>query len=193
MGFVELLLIAVGLAMDSFTVSICKGLGMRKVNVKTAVVLALFMGGFQALMPLIGWILGSQFLEYIEPIDHWIAFVLLAIIGGKMIYEAIRGDDDDEEESAENAEKINLGEFTMLGIATSIDALTMGVSFAALSVNIWEAITLIGVVAFAFSFAGVYVGYYTGSRWRKPASITGGCILILIGVKVLLEHLGIIA
>ena len=135
MGIVELFLIAVGLSMDAFAVSVCKGLGMKRINFKVAVVLALFFGGFQALMPVIGWALGSQFLWLISPIDHWIAFILLAIIGGKMLWVAFHDDEDDSDDSSD-ANVIDLGEYLMLAIATSIDALAMGISFAALSVNI---------------------------------------------------------
>lgn len=191
MGLVELLLIAVGLSMDAFAVSICKGLDMKEVNLKVAVVLALFFGGFQALMPLIGWALGSQFLGIIGPIDHWVAFVLLAVIGGKMLWEAFH--EDAGEGDGKPADRIDLGEFFILAIATSIDALAVGISFAALSVDIVPSVALIGVTTFAFSIAGVFVGNFFGSRYEKPASIVGGVVLILIGSKILLEHLGILA
>lgn len=190
MGIVELLLIAAGLSMDAFAVSICKGLGMKKVNLKVAFVLALFFGGFQALMPLIGWALGSQFLWLISPIDHWIAFVLLAVIGGKMLWEALH--DEEGEDDGKPADKIDLGEFFILAVATSIDALAVGISFAALAVNIVPSILIIGVVTFCFTIAGVFVGNFFGSRYEKPASIVGGAVLILIGLKILLEHLGIL-
>lgn len=186
----ELLLIGVGLSMDAFAVSVCKGLGMRKVNMRTSTVLALFFGGFQALMPLIGWALGSQFLWLIEPIDHWIAFGLLAFIGGKMLVEAVRGEDEEADEG--DAERIDLSEYLMLAIATSIDALAVGISFAALSVQIAPAITLIGVTTFLLTYVGVAVGHFFGARWQRPASIAGGIVLILIGCKILLEHLGIL-
>ena len=188
MGIVELLLIAVGLSMDAFAVSICKGLGMKKVDLKVAVVLALFFGGFQGLMPLIGWTLGSQFLWLIAPVDHWIAFGLLAIIGGKMLWEAFR--DEEGEDDGRPADRIDLGEFFILAIATSIDALAVGISFAALSVDIVPSVLL---VTFAFSVGGVFVGNYFGARYEKLATITGGVVLILIGLKVLLEHLGLLA
>ena len=191
MGLFELLLIAVGLSMDAFAVSICKGLGMKEVNLKVAVVLALFFGGFQALMPLIGWALGSQFLGIIGPIDHWVAFVLLAVIGGKMLWEAFR--EDAGEGDGKPADRIDLGEFLILAIATSIDALAVGISFAALSVDIVPSVALIGVTTFTFSIAGVFVGNFFGSRYEKPASIVGGVVLILIGTKILLEHLGLLA
>lgn len=190
MGIVELLLIAVGLSMDAFAVSICKGLGMKKVNLKVAFVLALFFGGFQALMPLIGWALGSQFLWLISPIDHWIAFVLLAVIGGKMLWEALH--DEEGEDNGKPADKIDLDEFFILAVATSIDALAVGISFAALAVDIVPSILIIGVVTFCFTIAGVFVGNFFGSRYEKPASIVGGVVLILIGLKILLEHLGIL-
>lgn len=190
MGIVELLLIAVGLSMDAFAVSICKGLGMKKINLKVAFVLALFFGGFQALMPLIGWALGSQFLWLISPIDHWIAFVLLAVIGGKMLWEALH--DEEGEDDGKPADKIDLGEFFILAVATSIDALAVGISFAALAVDIVPSILIIGVVTFCFTIAGVFVGSFFGSRYEKPASIVGGVVLILIGLKILLEHLGIL-
>lgn len=190
MGIVELLLIAAGLSMDAFAVSICKGLGMKKVNLKVAFVLALFFGGFQALMPLIGWALGNQFLWLISPIDHWIAFVLLAVIGGKMLWEALH--DEEGEDDGKPADKIDLGEFFILAVATSIDALAVGISFAALAVDIVPSILIIGVVTFCFTIAGVFVGSFFGSRYEKPASIVGGVVLILIGLKILLEHLGIL-
>ncbi len=191
MGIVELFLIAVGLSMDAFAVSVCKGLGMKRINFKVAVVLALFFGGFQALMPVIGWALGSQFLWLISPIDHWIAFILLAIIGGKMLWEAFHDDEDDSDDSSD-ANVIDLGEYLMLAIATSIDALAMGISFAALSVNIVAAASFIGVITFVLTLAGVAVGHFFGARYEKPATIVGGVVLILIGLKVLLEHLGIL-
>ena len=190
MGLVELFLLAVGLSMDAFAVSICKGLGMKKINFKVAVVLGLFFGGFQAGMPLIGWALGSQFLGVIGPIDHWIAFILLAIIGGKRIWEAVAEPDD--EGDGKDPNRIDLGEYLMLAIATSIDALAVGISFAALSVDIVPAVAFIGVTTFAFTIAGVVIGHFFGARYEKPASIVGGVVLILIGLKVLLEHLGIL-
>ena len=190
MGLVELFLLAVGLSMDAFAVSICKGLGMKKINFKVAVVLAIFFGGFQAGMPLIGWALGSQFLGIIGPIDHWIAFVLLAFIGGKMLWEALTEPED--EGDGKDADKIDLGEYLMLAIATSIDALAVGISFAALSVDIVPAVSFIGIITFCFTIAGVVIGHFFGARYEKPATIVGGVVLILIGLKVLLEHLGIL-
>lgn len=190
MGLFELVMIAVGLSMDAFAVAICKGLGMRSLNLRTAVVLALFFGVFQALMPFIGWALGSQFMWLIEPVDHWIAFVLLAFIGGKMIWEAFH---EDEADASEDTSQIDLREFLVLAVATSIDALAAGISFAALSVDIVPSVALIGIITFVLSLIGVAVGHYFGARYQRPASVAGGVVLILIGLKVLLEHLGVLA
>ena len=191
MGFVELFLIGVGLSMDAFAVSICKGLGMSRLNMRQAAVIALFFGGFQALMPLIGWALGSQLAELITPIDHWIAFVLLALIGGKMLWDAFH--EDDEQGGEAKDAKLDLKELLMLAIATSIDALAVGITFAFLQVAIVPSVTIIGVTTFVLSFVGVAVGHFFGARFEKPATIAGGVVLILIGVKILLEHLGVVA
>lgn len=187
MGVAELLLIAVGLSMDAFAVSVCKGLGMRRLNVRVALVLALLFGVFQAGMPVIGWLLGSQFLWLIEPVDHWIAFVLLGFIGGKMILDAVRGED----EESGVVDRVAWGEFLMLAVATSIDALAVGISLAALNVEIVPSVLIIGVVTFVLSLVGVLVGHLFGSRFERPAQIVGGVVLVLIGVKVLLEHVGL--
>ncbi|HJB49269.1 MAG TPA: manganese efflux pump MntP family protein [Candidatus Olsenella excrementigallinarum] len=191
MGIAELLLIAVGLSMDAFAVSICRGLGMHRLNLRTAAVLALFFGCFQALMPLVGWALGSQLMWLIAPVDHWVAFVLLAFIGGKMLWEAFH--EDDEGCGCEDTSAIDLREFLVLAVATSIDALAAGISFAALNVDIVASVSLIGVITFALSFVGVAVGHFFGARYERPASVVGGVVLILIGLKVLLEHLGVLA
>ena len=188
MGFVELFLIAVGLSMDAFAVSICKGLGMQRLNMGQAVVIALFFGGFQALMPVIGWAVGAQFAHFVSTYAHWIAFALLAFVGGKMLWDAFH---EDEGEDA-GPFKLELGDLLMLAIATSIDALAVGVSFAFLDVAIAPSAALIGVTTFVLSLAGVALGHQFGSRWEKPATIVGGIVLILIGVKVLLEGLGIL-
>lgn len=185
----EIFLIGVGLSMDAFAVSVCKGLAMRKVNNSHALVIAVFFGGFQALMPFIGWLAGRNFEKYITSVDHWIAFGLLAIIGGKMLYEAFH-EDDDEVQATDS--KLDIKELVVLAIATSIDALAVGITFAFLSYPIYQSIALIGVTTFVISFAGVYVGNIFGSKYEKGAEIAGGIILILIGVKILLEHLGII-
>lgn len=189
--FVELLLMGVGLAMDAFAVSVCKGLAMRKVNKKQAVIIALFFGGFQALMPFIGWALGIQFESYITSIDHWIAFVLLGFIGGKMIVEAVKPEEDEEIEQMDPP--LDLKQLTILAVATSIDALAVGITFAFLDYPIVEAISIIGVVTFIICIAGVYVGNFFGSKYKNKAEFAGGLILVLLGLKILLSHLGIIA
>ncbi len=190
--FIVLFLMGVGLSMDAFAVSICKGLAMRKVNKKQAFVIGLFFGGFQALMPFIGWALGSQFESYITSIDHWIAFVLLAVIGGKMVKEAVsEKDEDDKVEQMDPP--LDIKEMFILAVATSIDALAVGITFAFLNYPIVEAITIIGITTFVISIIGVYVGNFFGSKYKKRAEIVGGVILILLGVKILLEHLGILA
>lgn len=186
----ELFLIGVGLSMDAFAVSICKGLAMEKVNKKQAVVIGLYFGGFQGLMPLLGWALGISFQQYITSIDHWVAFVLLAFIGGKMIVEAVR--DEDVEEIGEKDLPLNHKELLLLAIATSIDALAVGISFAFLDIPILEAVIIIGCTTFVLSIIGVVVGNFFGTKYKKKAEIAGGIILLLIGLKILLEHLGIL-
>lgn len=183
-------LMGVGLAMDAFAVSICKGLAMRKVNKKQALVIGLFFGGFQALMPFIGWLLGTSFEQYITSVDHWIAFGLLAYIGGKMIYEAIKPDEEDE--IGELDQPLDIKQMFILAIATSIDALAVGITFAFLNYPVVPAITIIGITTFVISIGGVYIGNFFGTRYKKKAEIAGGIILILIGLKILLEHLGIL-
>ena len=184
-------MIGVGLSMDAFAVAICKGLAMPKLDKVQTLVIALFFGGFQALMPFIGWMLGKQFEAYITSFDHWIAFILLAIIGGKMILDVIK-DGDDEEETAVTESKLDIKELFMLAVATSIDALAVGISFAFLQVKIVSAITLIGCTTFCISAIGVFVGHKFGAKYEDKASLVGGVILILIGLKILLEHLGIL-
>ena len=191
MGLLELFILAVGLSMDAFAVSVCKGLSVTKMEPKHALLCGAYFGGFQALMPALGYLLGSQFESMITRIDHWIAFILLAFIGGKMLWEAFTEDED--EGDGEDAEKIDLGEYLILAIATSIDALAVGISFAALSVDIMPAVSLIGITTFIFSVAGVAIGHTFGARYEKPATIVGGVVLIFIGLKILLEHLGILA
>lgn len=190
--FFTLLLMGAGLSMDAFAVSICKGLSMRKVNKKQSLVIGLFFGGFQALMPFIGWLLGSRFEQYITSIDHWIAFILLGFIGGKMVVEAIR-EKDEAVEVRKMDPPLDLKEMFILAIATSIDALAVGITFAFLQVPIVEAVSVIGITTFVISVIGVYVGNFFGNRYKKKAELAGGIILILIGVKILLEHLGILA
>lgn len=184
MGLIELVLIAVGLSMDAFAVSVCKGLAMPKCTFKKVAIVGLWFGGFQALMPAIGYILGAQFQEAIASIDHWIAFVLLALIGGNMIHEAL--DNDEEEADA----SLDVKTMFLLAVATSIDALAIGITFAFLKVNIIPAVCFIGIVTFIISFAGVKIGNVFGARYKNKAEIVGGVILILLGLKILLEHLG---
>ena len=184
MGLIELFLIAVGLSMDAFAVSVCKGLAMPKCTFKKAAIVGLWFGGFQALMPAIGYVLGAQFQETIASIDHWIAFVLLALIGGNMIHEAL--DNDEEEADA----SLDVKTMFLLAVATSIDALAIGITFAFLKVNIIPAVCFIGIVTFIISFAGVKIGNVFGARYKNKAEIVGGIILILLCLKILLEHLG---
>ena len=176
MGLIELFLIAVGLSMDAFAVSVCKGLAMPKCTFKKAAIVGLWFGGFQALMPAIGYVLGAQFQETIASIDHWIAFVLLALIGGNMIHEAL--DNDEEEADA----SLDVKTMFLLAVATSIDALAIGITFAFLKVNIIPAVCFIGIVTFIISFAGVKIGNVFGARYKNKAEIVGGVILILLGL-----------
>ena len=188
MGFLELLLLAVGLSMDAFAVSICKGLSMKKADLKAMSICGVWFGGFQALMPLIGFLLGSLLAEAIEAIDHWVAFILLGIIGINMLKEAFSK--EEEEHDADLSAKAMF----VMAVATSIDALAVGISLAmAGDVNIILAVTLIGVITFALSAMGVKIGNIFGSRFEKKAQMAGGIILILLGTKILLEHLGILA
>lgn len=189
MGYFELFIIGIGLSMDAFSAAVCKGLSMKKLNPRQTLTIAAFFGGFQALMPIIGWFLGKQFERYIVEFDHWIAFVLLAFIGGKMLYDTFRG----EEEDCRN-DSLKISELALMAIATSIDALAVGVTFAFLLANneIFSAISIIGITTFVLSGIGVIIGVFFGSKYKKSAQIFGGCILILMGIKILLEHLGII-
>lgn len=189
MTFIELLLIAIGLSMDAFSVSICKGLTTKKFSWRMALVCGLWFGGFQALMPIIGYYLGAQFQEMIEAYDHWIAFGLLFLIGANMIREAVWGK---KEEGKENG-ALDFKTMFLLAIATSIDALTVGVSFACIQVKLWSSVIIIGITTFLFSVLGVKIGNVFGSKYEKSAGIIGGIILILIGLKILLEHLGVIS
>ena len=186
----ELLIIATGLAMDAFAVSICKGLNMRKLDVKQMGLIALFFGGFQAGMPLIGWFIGSQFAQYVASVDHWITFILLGFIGGKMIKESF----EKEEDCDCCALKLNLTELTALAIATSIDALAVGVTFA-FEYERNEAITVIvltGVITGLLSAIGVFIGHKFGAKYKNKAELTGGLVLVLMGVKFFLEGLEIL-
>ncbi len=185
MSLFELFLIAVGLSMDAFAVSICKGLSVPQLKPRHALVTGLYFGGFQALMPLIGYLLGSQFEQFITNIDHWIAFALLVFIGGNMIRE-----------SRQQPECLDcqFGPKAMLplAVATSIDALAVGVTFAFLSVSIVPAVSFIGVTTFVLSAVGVALGHRFGAKYRSKAELAGGIVLILMGCKILLEHLGLL-
>lgn len=187
MGITELFLIGVGLSMDAFAVAICQGLSMPRLNWRHAGVIGLYFGGFQALMPAIGYLLGSQFEAMITQIDHWIAFVLLAVIGGNMIKESRECEAEKLDSSFAPAAMLPLA------VATSIDALAVGVTFAFLQVNIFWAVLFIGVVTFLLSAVGVRVGHVFGVKYKSKAELAGGLILILMGTKILLEHLGILA
>lgn len=188
---IELFLLGVGLSMDAFAVSVCKGLGMRKLSKKQALIIGLYFGGFQALMPFVGWLLGSQFQKYITSIDHWIAFILLGFIGGKMMIEAVREWNEEEVVDVMDA-PIDHKNMLVLAVATSIDALTVGITFAFLGTPIVEAITIIGITTMVISIAGVVVGNFFGSRYKSKAEFIGGLILVLLGLKILLGHLGIL-
>jgi len=185
MGFAELFLIAVGLSMDAFAVSVCKGLSVQKLEKKHMALVGLYFGGFQFLMPVLGYLLGARFESVITSIDHWIAFALLLVIGGNMIRESFG-----------EAEKLNddfgFKTMLMLAVATSIDALAVGITFAFLQVRIIPAALLIGVTTFCLSSLGIYIGNRFGARYKSRAELAGGVILILIGSKILLEHLGVI-
>ncbi len=183
MSTYELFIIAVGLSMDALAVSICKGLSMAKMSWKKAVIIGIWFGGFQALMPLIGYLLGAQFESKITAFDHWIAFILLGLIGGNMVREGLSGEEENTDDS------ISIKSMLPLAIATSIDALAIGVTFAFLRVTIFSAVSFIGVVTFLLSMVGVKVGNVFGAKYKSKAEIVGGIILILMGVKILVEHL----
>ena len=193
MGIGELLLLAVGVSMDAFAVSICKGLAMKKATLKAGLTCGFWFGGFQALMPTIGFFLGTLFADAISAVDHWVAFVLLAVIGGNMLKEAF----GKEEECCccdENNADMSVKTMFLMAVATSIDALAVGISLAmAGNVNIWLAALFIGICTCTFSACGVKIGNVFGSRFEKKAQVAGGVILVLLGLKILLEHLGIIA
>lgn len=192
MGIGELFLLAVGLSMDAFAVSVCKGLAMKKATLKAEATCGLWFGGFQALMPTVGFFLGALFADAIEAFDHWVAFALLAIIGINMLKEAL----EKKEESGDNPEKdadLSVKTMFLMAVATSIDALAVGISLAMVgSVNIWLAAAFIGICTCLLSALGVKIGNVFGSRYEKKAELAGGVILILLGVKILLEHLGVL-
>lgn len=186
MDLFTLFTLAVGLSMDAFAVSVCKGLAMRKITLGKAALVGAWFGGFQALMPLIGYLLGVRFRDYITAIDHWIAFALLSLIGLNMIREALSKEEEPESDS------LDVKTMLTLAVATSIDALAVGITFAFLSVDILPAVSFIGTTTFVLSVAGVKIGNAFGTRYKAKAELAGGVILILLGIKILLEHLGIL-
>ena len=188
-AMIEILLISVSVAMDAFAVSIGKGLTFTRVRPVDVIKTALWFGGFQALFPLLGFFAANTFSKYVTAVDHWIIFALLAFIGGNMIREAF----GEEEENSRETAQFDWRHMLPLAVACSIDAFAVGVSFAFMQVNIWFSVIVIGVVTGAFSAAGLYIGRVFGARWQKPAQIAGGAVLVLLGLKVLLEHLGFIA
>ena len=183
MSVIEIIVIALGLAMDAFAVSICKGLSMKKMCYKNAAVIALYFGIFQAIMPIIGYFLGISFADFVQKIDHWIAFFLLSVIGVNMIKNS------SEDELEKRNDKIDVKTMVILALATSIDALAIGVTFAFLNTNIFISAPIIGIVTFILSLIGVKVGNRFGDKFQNKAELAGGTILILIGLKILLEHL----
>lgn len=187
MSILEILLVGVGLSMDAFAVSLCKGLGMTgRINVRHLLVLGVFFGGFQALMPLLGFFLGDVLYIYIIRFGHWISFALLAFIGGKMLFDAIR---ERNEPISEKDKRIHIGEMFILAIATSIDAFAVGVSFSLSSVNIGIAVLIIGITTFVLSVLAALIGHFMGVKLRTPARLAGGAILVGIGIKILVEGL----
>lgn len=186
MGVIELIVLSIGLAMDAFAVAVCKGLSMPKMNWKKACIIGGYFGIFQALMPAIGFLLGVKFQEKIQSVDHWVAFILLGVIGLNMLKEAI------SKETETSNDSIKFKDMLVLAIATSIDALAVGITFAFLKVNVCIAISLIGIITFIISVLGVKIGNVFGSKYEKKAELAGGLILILLGIKILLEHLGIL-
>lgn len=192
MGLAEVFVTGIVLSMDAFAVAVCKGLSMRKINYSHTLLIALFFGGFQALMPLIGWYLGDTFEKYINAVDHWIAFGLLAFIGGKMAIEAIT--EKEENKQKKENKPFSVPELTVLALATSIDALAVGIVFALTptETNIWSAIAVIGCTTFVLSVIGVAVGNKFGSKYQSRAELVGGVVLIVLGIKILLEGLSVI-
>ena len=186
MGAIEILLISIGLAMDAFAVSICKGLAMKKMSWEKAIIIGLYFGAFQAIMPTIGFFLGTTFERFITNVDHWVAFILLVGIGINMVKEAF------DKESENRNDNVDMKTMLVLSIATSIDALAIGITFACLKMHIVVPVITIGIITFVISVIGVKIGNRFGDKYEKKAEIMGGVILILLGVKILLEHLGII-
>lgn len=190
MDLITLFTLALGLSMDAFAVSICKGLAIQKLTVKKSAIVGVWFGGFQALMPAIGYMLGIQFRDKITAIDHWIAFILLGIIGVNMVRGAVC--DSKGDNSEESNESLAVREMFVLAVATSIDALAVGITFAFLNVNIFAAVSFIGVITFIFSMIGVKIGNVFGTKYKSKAELAGGITLILLGSKILFEHIGIL-
>lgn len=192
MDLITLFTLAVGLSMDAFAVAVCKGLAMKKITVGKAVIVGIWFGGFQALMPALGYFLGIQFKNRITAVDHWIAFILLGLIGFNMIREAFSKEEEDRAVCSEEEASLGIREMFVLAVATSIDALAVGITFAFLQVNIWAAVSFIGVITFLLSAVGVKVGNVFGVKYKARAELAGGVILVLLGLKILLEHLGVL-
>lgn len=186
MGILEIILLGIGLAMDAFAVSICKGLSMKRMNWKNAIIIAFYFGVFQAIMPSIGYFLGTTFESFVTAVDHWIAFILLSFIGGNMIKESF--DNEDEKKN----DRVDFKTMVVLAIATSIDALAVGITFAFFDVNVIVAVSIIGVITFFISLLGVKVGNKFGDKYQNKAELMGGILLVLLGIKILVEHLNII-
>ena len=186
-GIFEIIVIGMGLAMDAFAVSVCKGLSMKKMNWKNAIIIALYFGIFQAIMPVIGFFFGTTFSSFVSSVDHWIAFILLAIIGGNMI------NDSSDDELEKRNDNVDIKTMLLLAIATSIDALAVGITFAFLKANLVQSIIIIGLITFVISITGVKIGNKFGDKFQNKAELIGGIILIIIGLKILLEHLELIA
>ncbi len=191
MNLLELFILAIGLSMDAFAVAVCKGLSFRKITVKHLLTIGFYFGIFQAGMPLIGYILGIQFRDKITSIDHWVAFILLGFIGFHMIREAIKKEDDTFR-TEENDTSLSFKKMVLLAFATSVDALAVGITFAFLKVDILPAVTFIGLVTFSLSVVGVLIGNIFGTRFKSKAELAGGAILVCLGAKILLEHIGIL-
>ena len=187
MKLFEIIVIGIGLAMDAFAVSVCKGLAMKKLDCKKAIIIAVYFGIFQTLMPVLGYFLGSTLSSFVQQVDHWIAFILLVLIGGNMIKDST----DDEEEKRND--RVDVKTMVLLAIATSIDALAVGVTFAFFEVNLLLSILIIGIITFTLSVLGVVIGNKFGDKFQNRAELAGGIILIVIGLKILLEHLGVMA
>lgn len=188
MNTIEVILISVGLAMDAFAVAVCKGLAMKKIDFKKMIIVGLYFGVFQGVMPIIGYLLGINFESFVTKIDHWIAFGLLSIIGINMIKDALKPECETETQN----DSIAFKTMVVLAIATSIDALAVGITFAFLKTNLLAVISSIGLITFTLSILGVWIGNKFGNKYESKAQIIGGCILIIMGIKILFEHLGII-